>query len=131
MQRPPYKKIIVLPDMQVPFQDSITLSAVEAYMADERWDEYINLGDFVDFDMISKFSEGLPGLVQGKTIAKAIGEANIILDRHVAAARKKNPKCKKRNKTDVDNSIARLHVHEQIRSVHPRIEKKRNMERSS
>ena len=42
------RKVIVLPDMQVPFHDKLTLAAVEKYMADERWDEWVQLGDFID-----------------------------------------------------------------------------------
>ena len=90
----PYKLGVVIPDLQVPYHDPKSLKAVEEYMADEFWDEYVNLGDFIDFDLISSFNESKPRLTQGKTLASVLGDAMSVLDSQVKAARKKNPKCK-------------------------------------
>lgn len=79
--------------MQTPFEDRVTLKAVEKYMGEEYWDYVINLGDFMDFNCISHFNAGLPGLTLGETLEKDYDHANEILDRHVKLARKKNDSC--------------------------------------
>lgn len=86
-------KVIVLPDTQIPFHDVLTMKAVEKYMADERWDEWLQLGDLLDYDQISHWNDGKPeSLVRGLEGDYKI--ANEILDRHQAIVRKKNPKAK-------------------------------------
>jgi hypothetical protein len=79
--------------MQVPHEDKRTMRAVEAYMADERWDYYINLGDFMDFNCVSRYVRDLPRQKIGQTIAKDYEAGNAVLDRHCKAARRKNPRC--------------------------------------
>ena len=81
---------IVLPDMQVPFEDKLTMKAVEAYMADHRWDGYINLGDFLDFRELSSFEK--ENLREDKVgaVARTYRAGNAILDRHVKLVRNKN-----------------------------------------
>jgi hypothetical protein len=88
-----YRLAIVLPDIQSPHEDVATLGAVESYMADERWDYYVNLGDFLDFNCISRWTADLPRRKLGETIAKDYEHANHILDRHVSVVRQKNRKC--------------------------------------
>jgi hypothetical protein len=84
-------RVVVLPDMQVPYQDDRALAAVERYMKDVQWDEYINLGDFVDLDHISTHSKGKLRQIEGKTIQADYDVANTILDRHQTIVRKRNP----------------------------------------
>lgn len=86
--------MIVLPDLQVPYQDEKSLKAVEKYIADNVWDEYINLGDYIDFDSISFFSRGKPRQTEAKRIISDYDEANKILDRHQNIILKKNPSAK-------------------------------------
>lgn len=81
---------IVLPDMQVPYEDKRTLAVVEAYMADHKWDGYLNLGDFLDFNEISTHTEGKRGAVVER-VSKTFAAGNEILDRHQAIIRKGNP----------------------------------------
>jgi hypothetical protein len=83
--------VIVLPDMQVPYEDKVTMKAVEAYMATKRWDEYINLGDFVDLDCISSHNKVNLRAVEGKVVSKDYKAANVILDRHQNIVRSNNP----------------------------------------
>ena len=83
-------RVIVIPDMQVPYHDPVSLAAVEKYMADETWDEYINLGDFLDLDCISSHNKGKPRLVEGKSIAADFAVGNEILDRHEWIIRARN-----------------------------------------
>ena len=53
---------IVLPDIHLLEQDHQTLLAVESYMKDHKWDGWIQLGDLLDFNEISRWTEGKPRL---------------------------------------------------------------------
>lgn len=87
-------KVIVLPDHQIPFHDERTLAAVERYMADHTWDEYINLGDFMDFNVISHFNKGASRKVENQRILDDYNHANEILDRHQKIIKAKNKKAR-------------------------------------
>ena len=63
-------------------------------MADHRWDEWIQLGDFMDFDCISKFNEEAFRNVEDKRLFLDYEKGNDILDRHQAIIRSKNKKAK-------------------------------------
>ena len=76
--------------MQVPYEDKESLAAVEQYMSDHRWDGYINLGDFLDFNEISSHSEGFPGRVHER-VDETFRAGNAILDRHQRIIRERNP----------------------------------------
>lgn len=82
---------IIIPDMQVPFHDQETMKAVEKFMAAHRWDVYLNLGDFMDFDMISKFNKEALRLLEGRRIQEDYEHGNQILDRHQRIVRENNP----------------------------------------
>lgn len=84
------RKVIVLTDTHVPYQDVKALSAVEKYMASERWDAYINLGDFLDMDVISSFNENKPRSLLNRYISADIAEANKVLDRHQSIIKANN-----------------------------------------
>lgn len=75
------RRVLVLPDTHVPFEDKRSLAAVEQVMADHKWDEIIQIGDFLDFNCISSHNDGKPGLVEGQTLAGDFAAANAILDR--------------------------------------------------
>lgn len=83
-------KAIVIPDCQVPYHDEKSMAVVEKYMADNKWDYYINLGDFVDYFTISKYNVGNPGILEGKTILNECDQAREILERHLKILRKNN-----------------------------------------
>ena len=85
---------IILSDLQVPYEDVESLAAVERYMGAHRWDGYLQIGDFLDFDSISSFNMGLPRKTRGKFISNDIDRANKILDRHQKIIRAKNPDAK-------------------------------------
>src|ERR1043165_3293790 len=85
---------IIIPDLQIPFEDPRSLSAVEKYMATHRWDGLLYIGDFLDFDMVSAFNIGKLRVTQNRYIEDDYVYANKILDRHQAIVRKKNPKAK-------------------------------------
>lgn len=63
-------------------------------MADNVWDEIVYLGDFLDFDQISKFNEEAFRNVENRRLEKDFIMANDILDRHQAIVRSKNKKAK-------------------------------------
>ena len=83
-------KVIVMSDMQIPYQDEKSLHAVEWYMSDHSWDHYVNIGDFIDVEGISHFSKGKPRLYYNKELQNEYKIANKILDRHQAIVRSKN-----------------------------------------
>ena len=74
--------------------DIRAFKAVENCLKEYWWDGCVILGDFMDFNCISHFNKGSPGLVEGQTLAKDYKIANEILDRLLRAIRKKNPKAK-------------------------------------
>lgn len=87
-------KVLVLPDIHVPFHDTAAIEAVIDYAKDERWDELIQLGDFVDLDVVSRFVIGKPGVIEGRRLSDDYEMGGRLLDRLLSAARKKNPDCK-------------------------------------
>lgn len=87
-------KAIVIPDPQTPYEDAIAMSIVERYMDDHKWDYLIYLGDFLDYFTISKFNDGKPGAIEGRTIMKELAHGKRVLERQIAIVRKKNPKCR-------------------------------------
>lgn len=82
------KKVILLSDIQAPFEDKKTLKAVFNYMADEKWDEVIIIGDFMDIYSLSGHSEGKPGVLENHRLAKEYKRGNEILDEIQKSARK-------------------------------------------
>ena len=72
---------IILPDMQVPYHDKLSVDAAEKYMASRQWDIYLNLGDFLDFNEISTHVIGKPGAVK-ENVAKTFKAGREILYRH-------------------------------------------------
>lgn len=63
---------LILPDMQVPYEDKKAVAAVMAYTRDEEWDFVVQLGDWPDFNSISSHNEGKPKLVEGQRVAKEV-----------------------------------------------------------
>jgi hypothetical protein len=83
------EKWIILPDMQVPYHDVKSLAAVEAYISAHRWDGYLNLGDFLDFNELSSYVRGKPGAVK-EDVALTFEAGRKILRRHAQIVRKHN-----------------------------------------
>jgi len=81
---------IILPDMQVPYQDKRSVAAVEKYMAAHKWDGYLNLGDFLDFNELSSYVKGRPGAVK-ENVADTFAAGREILERHRKIL---GPKCR-------------------------------------
>ena len=77
----------------MPFQDDLSLNALERYMADSRFDEVIYIGDLLDFAQISKFNKGSPQ-EESRLVSDDYKIAGKILDRHISIIRKNNRKAK-------------------------------------
>jgi len=89
----PYK-VIILPDIHFPHHDKKALSVVEKYLADEVWDEWICLGDLLDFSQISSFNKTALRKIEGETLRADYDLAGEFLDRHQKLVRKRNRKAK-------------------------------------
>ena len=77
----------------MPFQDDLSLNALERYMADSRFDEVIYIGDLLDFAQISKFNKGSPQ-EESRLVSDDYKIAGKILDRHISIIKKNNRKAK-------------------------------------
>lgn len=87
-------RVIVTPDKQFPLVDELSCRAVRAYMRDHRWDEHIDLGDFMDWDFISRWTADSARATEGKRFTKEYADANKELDKWVDATRFRNPDAK-------------------------------------
>lgn len=87
-------KVIVLSDIHLPNEDRKTMKVVEAYMADHVWDEWLQIGDIMDFEYISSYNEDALRKLEGKRFKLDYAYANNFLDRHQEIVRKNNKKAK-------------------------------------
>lgn len=87
-------RVIVTPDCQVPYEDPIAMRAVELYVADNRFDEWVDLGDFMDFDFLSRHNEGKHRLNANKLLKEHYDYGKMVLDRRLSALHKNNPGAK-------------------------------------
>ena len=85
-------RVVVTPDAQFPYEDREACDAVEQYVADNRFDEWIDLGDFMDFDFLSTHNIGKPRLNVGKILKQHYTYGREVLDRRIAALAKNNKK---------------------------------------
>ncbi len=75
------RSVLVIPDLQVPYEDKRSLAAVEKVMEGEKWDQIIQLGDFMDHDCISHHNIARLRTVEGKNLFADYAIGNAILDR--------------------------------------------------
>lgn len=87
-------KVLIIPDLHIPYQDDKSLKVVEKFMSDNVWDEIVYLGDILDLDMISSFN--ITNLRENETrrLVEDLAIANAMLDRHQKIIRSKNKKAK-------------------------------------
>jgi hypothetical protein len=89
------KRVIVLPDLHIPWEDEKSLWAVERFMADHTWDMLVNLGDLLDLGCISHWNEGKMETQSAQSqLEDDIAMASLCLDRQLGILRKRNPECK-------------------------------------
>jgi predicted phosphodiesterase len=87
-------KVLVLPDTQLPYQDVRTMNAIEQFIAENRFDEWLQLGDFMDFHYASKWTKENLKVLSTENFYDDYQLANEFLDRHQTLIRKNNPKAK-------------------------------------
>ena len=75
---------IVLPDVHLPFEDKATMRAVESYISDHKWDGWLQLGDLIDFNELSRFEASNNRLDKVGAIQKSYAATASFLDRHRA-----------------------------------------------
>jgi len=88
------RRVIVTPDAQLPYEDGSAMRAIEKYVASQRFDEWIDLGDYLDFDFISRHNIGELRLNAGKKFEEHYAYGREVLDRRLAAIRRKNKDAK-------------------------------------
>lgn len=76
---------IVLPDLQIPYEDERTIKAIETYMKDvakssHPFDGWLQLGDFLDFNELSRFNSGYEASIK-EDVAETFSAGNQFLDR--------------------------------------------------
>src|SRR5579862_2762600 len=85
---------LILPDIHASVagdHDIAALQTVEAFMADQKWDGYLNLGDLIDFGIISAHNTMNLREVEGGRILEEYRVAEHILTRHEKIIRDNNP----------------------------------------
>jgi len=87
-------RVLVTPDRQIPYHDERAHRAVCKWVRDQRLDEWIDLGDFMDFDQISRFSKGQLRKISGRRLWDDYQVGKRILDDCTGALRKGNPRAR-------------------------------------
>ena len=54
------KKIVILSDLQVPYEDEHVVKNVAQFLKTFKPDQTVTIGDEIDFQTISKWSDGTP-----------------------------------------------------------------------
>ncbi len=85
-----HSKWVVLPDLQWPYHDYMSVNAVLQYVSENYWDGLLQLGDFMDWDFISRWTKDNARRIEGQRFLKEYEGANKFLDSLQSAARNKN-----------------------------------------
>jgi len=86
-----HKKGIILPDPHLPDLDHRSQAAVNKFLATEKWDFWVCLGDVNDFDAISRFSERDLKKIGSAVFKEQYDASNRWLDEQVNIIRGPNP----------------------------------------
>ena len=87
-------RVIVLPDPHFPAHNPKSIAAVKSLMKGNRFDEWICLGDLMDFNCISSHNIGNLRAVEGQRILSDYKIAGEFLDRQTALLRRNNKNAK-------------------------------------
>ncbi len=88
-------RVFVFPDLHFPNHDIKTIKNVFKYIKDSKpFDEFIQLGDFMDFDYCSRWTKGNYRKLENKRFTEDYKRANLFLDELLAVLHKNNPKMK-------------------------------------
>lgn len=91
---PKGERWLILPDIHVPLHDVETINAVLKYVSEIKWDGFLGLGDYMDWDWISRFTKENARAVEGRKFLEEYIPANALLDEIQDAVRKNNPNAK-------------------------------------
>ena len=86
------EKWVVLPDTQWPYHDERTVNAVLRYVAENTFDGLLQLGDFMDWGFISRWTKDNARAIEGNRFLKEYEGANKFLDQIVDSVRANNKK---------------------------------------
>lgn len=80
-----YERWLVLPDLQIPYEDKRTLKAIEQYVKDVQASDnpfvgWIQMGDFLDFNELSRWNTGYEASIVGD-VASSFEAGNEFLDK--------------------------------------------------
>jgi len=84
-------KWFVSTDWHSPTHDWKSLRAINRFLAENRFDGWLNLGDFMNFDEIAHFNKNTPRNKFGKSIERSYSIANELLDEQQSLIRGNNP----------------------------------------
>lgn len=87
--------VLVLPDMHVPAHDTAAYDAILQYIRDERFDEFVQLGDFLDLDSVSSHKPEAILEREGARIQEEFDAGNVVLDELTDALSTNNKSCRK------------------------------------
>lgn len=87
-------RVLVTPDCQLPYEDEIAMNVVEQYAADHKFDEWIDLGDYLDLDFLSRYNIGNHRANANKKLREHYDYGREVLDRRLKILRSNNPKAK-------------------------------------
>jgi hypothetical protein len=85
-----YTKWLILPDTQWPYVDTRSLSAVLQYASEHYWDGVLQLGDFMDWDWISRWTVDNKRIKEGKRFKTEYDRCGEFLDNILASVRRRN-----------------------------------------
>lgn len=82
--RKQYERWLVLPDIHVPYHDTRTLAALEAYIIDVQKSRnpfvgWLQLGDFLDLDELGRWNKDYEASIKGN-LAESFERGNTFLD---------------------------------------------------
>jgi predicted phosphodiesterase len=63
------KRIVVIPDTQIPYHDRKAVKAIIRFIGDYKPDEVIHIGDVMDFPQPSRWTKGTAGEFEGSVFA--------------------------------------------------------------
>lgn len=88
-------RLLVIPDVQFPYHDTKSFRALYNYLKDApKFDECLQIGDFMDFSYISKWTIGNMRFLEGKRFLEDYKKCNVFLDELQSHLKANNPKMK-------------------------------------
>lgn len=84
-------RLLVFPDIQFPYHDHRSIQAIYQYLKDApKFDEFLQMGDFMDFPYVSRWTKANMRFLEGKRFLKDYEKANEFLDELQAVLYKNN-----------------------------------------